>query len=106
MLKHEDDTLELARRVHDAFPTIPLLGIDIIREEKTGKLFVIECNAGGNVWHFSSKTNVPLRRILGGASLVGAKKAEEVARQMHIDQFGAFDRAAEVLVRKTRELAA
>ena len=44
--------------------------------------------------------------FFGGGKLVGEKKAEEIGRKMHIDQFGAFDRAAEVLVRKTRELAA
>lgn len=42
---------------------------------------------------------------MGGASLVGDRKGELLGRQLLIDQFGAFDRAAEVLVRKTRELA-
>lgn len=105
-LKIEEDVVALARRVHGAFPGIPLLGTDILREQGTGRLFVIECNPGGNTWHFSSKMNRPLRLRMGGASLVGAKKAEAVARQMHIDQFGAFDRAARVLVEKTRSLAA
>lgn len=102
---NDEDVLELARRVGDAFPNIPLLGMDILREERTGKLFILECNPGGNTWHFSSKVTAAIRQQMGGASLVGDRKGELLGRQLLIDQFGAFDRAAEVLVRKTRELA-
>ena len=101
----DDDILALASRVGDAFPETPALGIDIIREHNSGRLYVLECNPGGNIWHFSSKLATSVRQRLGGASLVGAKKAEAIGRQMLIDQLGAFDRAAEVLVRKVRELA-
>ena len=104
-LRVEDDVVALARRVHDAFPNVPLLGTDILREHGTGKLFVIECNPGGNTWHFSSKMNLPLRLKMGGASLVGQKKAQVIARQMHIDQFNAFNRAARILMEKTHALA-
>lgn len=104
-LRAEEDIVALAMQVHDAFPTVPLLGTDILREEETGKLYVIECNPGGNTWHFSSKMNLPLRHTLGKASLVGPKKAHVIARQMHIDQFNAFDRAARILVEKTHALA-
>ena len=104
-LRAEEDIVALAKRVHDAFPDIPLLGTDILREQGTGRLFVIECNPGGNTWHFSSEMNLPLRLALGKASLVGPKKAHAVARQMHIDQFNAFDRAARVLTEKTQALA-
>lgn len=100
------DVLALAPRVGAAFPTIPVLGIDVIREERTGKLFILEVNPGGNVWHFSSRALAEIRQELGGASLVGAKKGELLGRQMMIDQLDAFDRAAEVLVHKVRELAA
>jgi hypothetical protein len=104
-LRAEDDVVAFARRVHDAFPNIPLLGTDILREYGTGKLFVVECNPGGNTWHFSSKMTLPLRLKIGGASLVGPKKAHVIARKMHIDQFNAFDRAARILTEKTRALA-
>jgi hypothetical protein len=102
---NDEDVLELGRRVGHAFPDTPLLGMDILREERTGKLFVLECNPGGNTWHFSSRATASLRRQMGGASIVGERKGELLGRQMLIDQFGAFDRAAEVLVRKTRALA-
>lgn len=40
-----EDVLELARRVHErAFQNIPLLSIDIIRDYRTGKLYVLELN--------------------------------------------------------------
>ena len=100
------DVLALAPRVGAAFPTLPVLGIDVIREERTGKLFILEVNPGGNVWHFSSRALAEIRQELGGASLVGAKKGELLGRQVMIDQFDAFGRAAEVLVHKVRELAA
>lgn len=102
----EQDVLDLSVRVGNAFPDIPILGMDILREEKTGKLYVLECNPGGNTWHFSSRETAGLRRELGGASIVGQRKGELLGRQRMIDQFGAFDRAAEVLVKKVRELAA
>jgi hypothetical protein len=101
----EDQILDLAVRVGKAMPDVPLLGTDIICEEKSGKPFVLECNPGGNTWHFSSKLTAGVRQRMGGLTLVGQKKAELLGRQMLIDQFGAWDRAAEVLVQKTRELA-
>ena len=105
-LYSDAEVLSLGVRVGRAFPDIPILGIDIIREERTGKLFVLECNPGGNTWHFSSKLIAGIRQQMGGGSLVGIKKAEQIGRQMLIDQFGAFDLAAEVLVEKTKQLAA
>ncbi len=102
----EPDVLELGVRVGKAFPDIPLLGTDIIREEATGRPFVLECNPGGNTWHFSSRLTTGVRQQMGGASLVGAKKGDQIGRQMLIDQFGAFDLAADVLVEKTNQLAA
>jgi hypothetical protein len=105
LLGVEDGILALASMVGEAFPDIPALGVDIIREQNSGKLYVLECNPGGNIWHFSSKLTAGVRQRLGGASLVGAKKAEAIGRQMLINQLGAFDRAAEVLARKVQQLA-
>jgi hypothetical protein len=106
MLCSDAEVLELGKRVGAAFPEIPLLGMDIIPEEKTGKLYVLECNPGGNTWHFSATATAAIRRQIGGGNLLGEKRAEETGRQMMIDQFGAFDRAAKVLVHKVRTLAA
>jgi hypothetical protein len=106
LLCSDADVLALGVRVGKAFPDLPFLGTDIVREERTGNLYVLECNPGGGTWHFSSRSTSGVRQQMGGRSLVGAKKAERIGRQMMIDQFGAFDRAAEVLTEKTNQLAA
>lgn len=91
-LAHDKDVVDLARRVHDTVPTYPLLGCDIMRDAKTGKVHLIEMNAGGNVWHFSSK-----RAALG---------LSVITREQRIRQYGAWDIAADALIQKTRTLAA
>ena len=53
-LASDPDVLAFAREVHGAFPRKPVLGIDILKRESDGKLFALEVNAGGNVWHLSS----------------------------------------------------
>lgn len=45
-----EDVIHLARRAHQAFPDIPLLGFDIIRDYKTRQLFVLEANAFGRTF--------------------------------------------------------
>ena len=88
-----------------ALPDLPVLGIDMIREEGTGELFALECNAGGNTWYFTSEIGSGVRDD-PGCLAPDAVQRNEIGRQMLVSQFGAFDIAAEVLVRKTAELAA
>jgi hypothetical protein len=52
-LTWDTDVLQLARRTYAALPEIALQGVDIVREEKSGKLYVLEANPGGNTWIFS-----------------------------------------------------
>ena len=40
-----------------------LLGIDVVRDIASGKSWVLEVNAGGNVWHFSSPGWAERRRL-------------------------------------------
>jgi len=82
------DMIDLARRVGAVFPNIPLLGLDILRCKSTGKAHVLEINAGGNVWHYSSQ--------------LAAKE-----RATHPDHFPSaeqkqrsFEMVAEILIRK------
>ncbi len=105
-LHADPDMIELARRVHGALPGVPLLGVDLLREAPTGRLYVLECNAGGNTWHFSSKSGQKLRGWFGGHPRVPIEKAALKGRKMYIEQYGAFDRVAEVLRAKTVALAA
>jgi glutathione synthase/RimK-type ligase-like ATP-grasp enzyme len=90
-LVDDDDVRALAIKVALAFPDLPLLGVDIIPDAVTGKLYVLEINAGGNTWAFTAKPSQDLRSILGLKNM--------------ILQYNAWDRAAEALVRKTHELA-
>ena len=87
---YDTEILALASRIFRAFPDIPLQACDILREAKTGKLFILEINAGGDTWHFSS--------YFGQYQRVEGKKRDE--------QFDAFTVAAQVLVERTRQEAA
>ena len=87
----DPEVIALAARVHGAFPEIPVQGVDIVREAGTGKLFVIEINAGWNTWHFSSP--------------FGKKLQAEFGLDYH-GQFGAFSVAADALVEMTATAAA
>lgn len=86
-LVDESDILELARSIHAVFPEIPLQACDIIREEATGRLYVLEINPGGNTWAFSRERTPEVLRELGVSDLT--------------IQFDAFRTAARVLVEKT-----
>lgn len=102
----DDELSSLALRTADAFPDKPLLAIDIVRDYNTGKLWVLEVNAGGNSWHFSSEYGKQLRTDFGLQMGANAASADERGRQLLIEQFGAFDIAARVLTKKTQQLAA
>lgn len=86
----DEDVLALARQVHTAFPDVPLLGVDILRQMGSGALYVIEANSLGFTWHFSSERGVNMQREFG----------------LDLDaQFGGRRRAAQRLARACRELA-
>jgi len=86
------EVLALARRVATAFPRIPCLGQDIIRQTGTGMLYVLETNPGGYTWHLSSSHARHPDLDPGYAS---ARYA----------QFGALDVVADQLIIKTRSAA-
>jgi hypothetical protein len=90
LLVHEE-VLAFAKRVHAAFPKVPLLGMDILRRDSDKSLFALEVNAGGNVWHFTSYAKQHRER-LGG-------------KRRMIDQLGAWSVAAGALIKATREMA-
>jgi hypothetical protein len=92
------DVLDLARRTYAAVPTIPLQGVDIVRNAATGRLFVLEINPGGNTWHFSS-AHIERRR----KSLTPEQRRKAATREKRIAQFSAWDVAARVLIEKTRK---
>ncbi len=89
-LTDESDVLDLAAKAHAAFPDHPLLGFDILREIPSGKLYIIEANSCGQLWHFSTPT---------GQSIQRDNRLDFAA------QFNGFDVAAQVLIEETRRRA-
>lgn len=87
----DPDVMAFGITIHTAFPDFPLLGCDILKEHETGRLYALEVNAGGNVWHLSS----PRTRAYRSVTRV----------QEYLRTFRCFDRAAAVLVRATRRFA-
>ncbi|MFN4141880.1 hypothetical protein [Aestuariivirga sp.] len=87
-----DDVLAFARKVNEGFPHIPLQACDIVREAATGVLHVLEINAGGNTWDFSSRRVAGAREKLGG-------------RDRLLQLYDPWPRAASAIIRKVNELA-
>ena len=84
---NDEDVLRLAPLVASAFPETSVLGLDVLREASSGKLYVLEINSEGSTWHLSS--------WLG-------KIAQ---RRQNIDRYAQFDAlsvAADALTDKTR----
>lgn len=84
------EIISVGERAHQAFPECGVLGVDIIRERQSGRLYVLEVNCHGAVWHLSS----PL-----------AKKLDPQHIRERYAQFNALDRAADLLIQKTRMAA-
>lgn len=88
-LAPEADLIELGRRIHAALPDFPILGIDLMREAATGRLFIAETNLR-YCWSLSNQSG------------------KEAQAQFGLDfyaQYDALERAAQALVRATRALA-
>ena len=93
IMTNDREILNFSRRMSQALADVPLQGLDIIREHKTGRLFALESNPGGNTWHFSSKLGVNYLREMGEG------------REILLNQFGALEVAARALVRAVHEYA-
>jgi hypothetical protein len=87
----DQEIIRFAEKAHAAFPQIPLLGIDVMQRQPDGELFVIEVNASGWVWHFSS----PL----------GLRAQAEFGFDLE-SQFDGLRKAASILAHAAQTLAA
>ncbi len=83
----DQEIVSLGERAHRAFPECPVIGVDIVRESQSGKLYVLEVNPHGAVWHLSSAL---------------AKKMDPEHIRERYAQFDALDLAADLLIQKTR----
>jgi hypothetical protein len=73
--------LALGERAHAAFPRVPVLGADILRDADTGELFVVELNSLGYSWHFSSTSGVKFQAEFAfdlNAQFDGRRKAARI----------------------------
>ena len=86
-LASDPEVLELAVRAAKSMPEIPCLGLDILRDRQSGKLYVLETNSGGNIWHFSSR--------------LGMSFSPTVRKKLYA-QFNALEVAADLLIERTR----
>jgi hypothetical protein len=82
------EVLDFASRVASAMKEIPCLGIDILRDRRTGILRILETNPSGRVWHFSSD--------------LALRQASREQREAKFRQFDALNLAADLLIAKTR----
>jgi hypothetical protein len=87
----DDEIMTFASRIAKVFPGLPLLGIDIIRHSKSGELFALEINGGGNTWQFSSRHAAPGRLV--------------ISKEERVKQFDAWNTCARALVETTRSHA-
>lgn len=104
-LTTDTDAAEIGRRVAASLPDVPLLGVDILREPGSGRLSVLECNAGGNTWFFSSEIGRHVRQTMRSSRHGAAPAGEAEGKQRLVEQFGAFDIAAAALHRATIAMA-
>ena len=87
----DDEIMAFATRIAKIFPGLPLLGIDIIRHSRTGELFALEINGGGNTWQFSSRHAAQGRLV--------------ISKEERVKQFDAWNTCARALVETTRSHA-
>jgi hypothetical protein len=84
----DTDILAFATRVASALPELPVLGLDILRDRRTGALHVLETNPSGHVWHFSSQFTL--------------ERVDAEHRAARYDQFNGLSLAADLLIARTR----
>lgn len=89
-LTYDADIIDLARSIHANLPHLPCMGIDIVREHSTGKLYALEYNSRGGFWHISSNFGLKQQRQHGID---------------YMRQFNALDRMTDAMIAATRNLA-
>jgi hypothetical protein len=84
-LLFDDEIIRFGEAAHVAFPNIPLCGWDIVRRHDDGKLFIVEANASGWVWHFTSPMGMRLQREFGfnlESQFDGLRKAARILAEV------------------------
>jgi hypothetical protein len=89
-LVNDSEVMELATSLHKKEPDIPVMGVDVIREHGTGRLFLLEFNSRGSTWHLSSDHGQGHQRDF---------------RLDYYGQFNALDSITNALIEVTRKRA-
>jgi hypothetical protein len=87
---NDPEIVSLGQRAHQPFPECPVIGVDIIRDIQSGRLYVLEVNPHGDVWHLSSRL---------------AKNTDREYVRARYAQFNALDLVADLLIQKTHSKA-
>jgi hypothetical protein len=85
---NDAEIIALGEQAHAAFPECPTLGVDLLRDVNSGRIYVMEVNPAGDTWHFSS--------LLTKNFFTPEHTLDLYA------QFCALDRIAALLIQKTR----
>jgi hypothetical protein len=91
ILSDDSEVIEFATAIHAKKPRLPMMANDIIREHKTGRLFVLEYNSAGYSWHLSSE--------------FGRKQQSDFGLNFY-NQFNALPTISDALIEATRAWAA
>lgn len=94
ILLSDPAALELSRQAARCFLTVPTQAFDLIKEDLTNNIYILESNLGGNTWHFSNKFGYQMRKEMG-----------EKTREKMLQQFDCYNTAAMALVSATKYLA-
>ncbi len=84
----DEEVIRFAQRAHQAFPETPVLGVDVIREQPSGRLYILEVNPGGAGWHFAHERGLRAQREFGFS---------------YEQQFDGLRKAARILAARTRK---
>ena len=84
------DIIRFGERAARAFPHLPMLGVDVLKEVGTGRLFVTEVNALGNNWNFSREFRdnfgIDIAQQFDGLRKAAFVLAEQTQRLANLDQ--------------------
>jgi hypothetical protein len=83
-LSDDREVVDLAEKIHASFPYVPAMGLDFIRRDRTGEIYVLEMNSTGMTWHLSSDYGM-LQQRKHGVDYYGQFNALRVLTDAFID---------------------
>lgn len=89
-LNYDREIIDFAAAIHSRLPHLPSMGIDVIRDFDTRRLYAVEYNSKGGFWHISSAFGQNQQRTHGID---------------YMSQFGALDTITDALIEATRKRA-